>query len=329
MTIAMLNESELRSCARLDRNALNTIGEAFAALHRGDAIMPPVLSMELPDDNAEVDIKTAWIRDMDGFAIKVSPGFFNNPALGLPSLSGMMTLLSARTGFVQAVLLDNGWLTDLRTAAAGGVAARYLARGDARTAAIVGTGVQARLQLEALTLVRPIERVIFWGRERAKARRCADAATEHLGVSATVAETVTTAVRSADIAVTTTPSQRALVEADALHPGLHLTAMGSDAPNKNEISADALAGADVLICDRQSQCAQRGDLRSALAAGTIAADRVLAELGAVVAQGHPGRETAEQVTIADLTGTGVQDTAIANAAREAGEAAGLGVRLSE
>lgn len=329
MTIAMLNESELRDCARLDLNTLNTIADAFAALHRGEAIMPPVLSMELPDDNAEVDIKTAWIRGMDGFAVKVSPGFFNNPALGLPSLSGMMTLLSARTGFVQAVLLDNGWLTDLRTAAAGGVAARHLARGDARTAAIIGTGVQARLQLEALTLVRPIEHVIYWGRERDKARRCADDAVEQFGVTADVAADVTSAIRSADIAVTTTPAQRSLVEAEALHPGLHLTAMGSDAPTKNEISPRALAGADILVCDRQSQCGERGELRSALAAGTIAAERALPELGALVARAHPGREHAEQVTIADLTGTGVQDTAIANVAHDAGEAAGLGVRLSE
>lgn len=329
MTIAMLNETELRGCARLDLTTLNTIAEAFAALDRGDAIMPPVLSMALPDDNAEVDIKTAWIRGMDGFAVKVSPGFFNNPSLGLPSLSGMMTLLSAQTGFVQAVLLDNGWLTDLRTAAAGGVAARHLARGDARTAAMIGTGVQARLQLEALTLVRPIEHVIYWGRERAKARQCADAAVEQFGVTASVADDVTSAVRSADVAVTTTPAQRALVEAEALHPGLHVTAMGSDAPTKNEISAHALAAADLLVCDRQSQCAERGELRSALAAGTMAADRVLPELGALVNQAHPGRENAEQVTIADLTGTGVQDTAIANVARDAGEAAGLGVRLSE
>ncbi len=329
MTIAMLNETELRGCARLDLTTLNTIADAFAALHRGDAIMPPVLSMELPDDNAEVDIKTAWIRGMDGFAVKVSPGFFNNPSLGLPSLSGMMTLLSAQTGFVQAVLLDNGWLTDLRTAAAGGVAARSLARGDARTAAIIGTGVQARLQLEALTLVRPIEHVIYWGRERGKARRCADAAVEQFGVTASVADDVTSAIRSADIAVTTTPAQRALVEAEALHPGLHLTAMGSDAPTKNEISPHALAAADRVFCDRQSQCAERGELRSALAAGTIAADRILPELGALVAGAHPGRDNAEQVTLADLTGTGVQDTAIANVARDAGEAAGLGVRLSE
>jgi ornithine cyclodeaminase len=329
MTITMLNEGELRECARLDVATLDTIADAFAALHRGEAVMPPVLSMELPDQNAEADIKTAWMKGFDGFAVKVSPGFFDNPTHGLPSLSGMMTLLSAKTGFVQAILLDNGWLTDLRTAAAGGVAARCLARTDARTAAIIGTGVQARLQLEALTLVCPIERVIFWGRDAAKARRCADHAVERLGLSAAVSETAAEAVRRADVAVTTTPATEAIIGTDALHPGLHITAMGSDAPTKNEIDPAALAAADVLVCDRQSQCSERGELRSALAAGTIAADRVLPELGALVAGAQTGRDNAEQVTIADLTGTGIQDTAIANVAREAGEAAGFGVRVQE
>ncbi len=327
MTITVLSESELRECATLDARAVDTIAGAFAALHRGEVVMPPVLSMDLPEQNAEVDVKMAWIRGFDGFAVKISPGFFNNPSLGLPSLSGMMALFSAETGRVQAALLDNGWLTDMRTAAAGAVAARYLARENARVAAVLGTGLQARLQLEALKLVRPIERVIFWGRNVDRARECANDCATRLGIKTEVADTATESVRAADIAITTTPAQAPILDTDALHPGLHITAMGSDAEGKNEIDPTALAAADLLVCDRQAQCAERGELRSAIAAGTIGADTVVPELGALCAGDHPGRENDEQITIADLTGTGVQDTAIAVLALEEGVNNGFGTRI--
>ncbi|MDZ7749935.1 MAG: hypothetical protein U5K43_14925 [Halofilum sp. (in: g-proteobacteria)] len=118
-----------------------------------------------------------------------------------------------------------------------------------------------------------------------------------------------------------------MLGADMLHAGLHVTAMGSDAEGKNEIAADALAAADLYVCDRQAQCAERGELRSALAAGTVAADAVFPELGAIAAGDHPGRERDDQVTIADLTGTGVQDTAIAVLALEEAEGRGYGTRI--
>lgn len=329
MTITVLTESELRRCARLDTRAVDTIAGAFAALHRGEVVMPPVLSMDLPEQNAEVDVKMAWVRGLAGFAVKISPGFFDNHELGLPSLSGMMALLSSHTGRVQATLLDNGWLTDLRTAAAGAVAARYLARADARVAAILGTGLQSRLQLEALTLVRPIERALVWGRDPDKARRYADEQSERLGIPIDIAASATEAVQAADIAVTTTPARAPILAPEALHPGLHVTAMGSDAETKNEIDPRALAAVDLLVCDRQAQCAERGELRSAIAAATIAADTVLPELGAVAAGEHPGRQRDDQVTLADLTGTGVQDTAIAVLALDEAAAAGLGTRVED
>lgn len=329
MTITVLSESELRQCARLESRTVDTIAGAFAALHRGEVVMPPVLSMDLPELNAEVDVKMAWVRGLDGFAVKISPGFFNNVRIGLPSLSGMMALFSAETGRLQAALLDNGWLTDLRTAAAGAVAARYLARENARVAAVLGTGLQARLQLEALLLVRPIERVLVWGRDAEKARGYAGEMSKKLGIAVEVADSATEAVQAADVAITTTPAREPILPKEALHPGLHVTAMGSDAEGKNEVAPDALAAADLLVCDRQPQCAERGELRAAIAAGTVDADAKLPELGAIAAAEIPGRENAEQITIADLTGTGVQDTAIAVLALEAATSAGFGTQIEE
>lgn len=327
MNVRILTEQELRACARLDQRTVVTIAGAFAALHRGEAVMPPVLSMDLPELHAEVDIKTAWMRGLDSFAIKISSGFFDNTRHGLPSLSGMMAMLDGRTGRVSATLLDNGWLTDLRTAAAGAVAARYLAREDAATAAIIGTGLQARLQLEALTLVRSIDRAIFWGRDGAKAQACAQTCGEQLGIATEVAGDADEAVRRADIAVTTTPAHEPVLTAAALHPGLHITAMGADAPDKNELDPAILGQADLLVCDRQAQCEVIGEVRSAHAAGTLNAELRLPEIGAIAAGEHPGREHDHQVTVADLTGTGVQDTAIAALALEIAAEQGLGTTL--
>lgn len=325
--VAVLTEAELRRCARIDAAAVDTIADAFAALERGAAIMPPVLSMDLSEINAEVDIKTAWIRGFDAFAIKISSGFFDNAKLGLPSLAGMMALLDAQTGRVSAVCLDNGWLTDLRTAVAGAVAARSLAREDARDAAILGTGLQARLQLEALLLVRPIERAWIWGRDTAKANACAEDCRERLGIDVRALEDAADAASRADIVVTTTAARTPILDADALHPGVHVTAMGSDAPEKNELAPRLLQSAGLLVCDRQSQCERLGELHHAQAAGAIAAGTPLPELGAVITGAHPGRTSDEQTTVCDLTGTGAQDTAIAVRARDAARADGLGTMI--
>jgi ornithine cyclodeaminase len=278
--------------------------------------MPPILRLDIPEHRGEMDVKTAYVPGIPSFALKVSPGFFDNPALGLPSLNGLMILFSAKTGLVEAVLLDNGYLTDIRTAAAGAVAADHLARRDAMRAGIVGAGLQARLQLEALTLVRSIATATVWARDAAKAAAFAERAARELGIFIAVADSIEALCRASDVVVTTTPSTEPLVPVSALHPGLHITAMGADAEHKNELAPEILARADVYVADRQSQCARLGELHHALAAGLIAAERRFAELGEVVAGLTPGRLADDQVTVADLTGTGVQDTAIATLARK-------------
>ena len=152
--VILLSESDLRACVALDAATIDCVEHAFRLLATEKVIMPPILRLDVDEYNGEVDVKTAYLPGLDSFAIKVSPGFFDNPKLGLPSLNGLMVLLSARTGMPEALLLDNGYLTAMRTAAAGAVAARWLAREDARRAAVIGAGEQARLQLKALTQVQ-------------------------------------------------------------------------------------------------------------------------------------------------------------------------------
>lgn len=325
--IVIVTEAELRDAVGLDMTAVETVEAAFAALASGTVVMPPILSMAIPEANGEVDVKTAYIPGFDGFAIKVSPGFFDNPKLGLPSLNGLMILFSATTGLVEALFLDNGYLTDIRTAAAGAVAAKHLAPQTVTTAGVIGTGVQARLQIEAAHLVRPFEEVLVWGRDPARAEACAADIAATLGVAARAEADPARLVADSQLVITTTPAREPVLRAAWLHPGLHVTAMGSDQHEKNEIDPKALAAADLYVCDRVSQCEALGELRSALAAGTWTGAPP-PELGDVIAGKAAGRTGDAAVTICDLTGTGAQDTAIATLARTVCAERGAGSRMS-
>ncbi len=323
-TTNVLTESDLRNQVHLDLDAVACVENAFRSLASGGVVMPPILRLDIHENNGEVDVKTAYVPGLDSFAIKISPGFFDNPAIGLPSTNGLMVLFSAKTGLVEALLLDNGYLTDVRTAAAGAVAARYLSREDSGTAAIFGAGAQAKLQLEALMLVRPIRQARIWGRRREAAHETAETLSEKLGIEVSAIEEPEEVVRGADIVVTTTPSVEPLLRADWLEAGQHVTAMGSDAEHKNELEPAVLGRADQYVCDRYSQCATLGELHHAIDAGVVAGDASFPELGDIIAGKSPGRTSVEQLTICDLTGTGVQDTAIATLARERCVAAGAG-----
>jgi ectoine utilization protein EutC len=323
-SMIILTEAELRRLVPLDRDAVACVENAFVALATKAVAMPPILRLDIPENHGEVDVKTAYVPGLDSFAIKISPGFFDNPKIGLPSVNGMMVVLSARTGLIEALLLDNGYLTDIRTAAAGAVAAKHLARPDAESAAIYGAGAQARLQLEALTLVRPVKSARLWARRIDQARAAATALGERLGIAVAAVERPEEAADQADIVVTTTPASAPIVRAEWLHAGQHVTAMGSDAEHKNELAPEILRRADLYVADSLAQVRRLGELHHAIAAGSVAADRTFPELGAVVAGKAQGRPSAAALTVCDLTGAGVQDTAIATLALARARASGVG-----
>jgi ectoine utilization protein EutC len=321
--VLILSESDLHTLVPLDGSVLDVIQEAFRALATGQAEMPPILHMEIAERQAEVDVKTAYVRGLDSFAVKISPGFFMNPGLGLPSLSGMMIVLSASTGVVQAILLDNGYLTHLRTAAAGAVAARFLAPIGATRAGIIGAGVQGCMQALGLALVRPIRQIRIWDLDPERARETAQQLATDLGVQVSTAESAEVVVRESQVVVTCTPARSPVLHASWLHPGLHITAMGSDAPYKQELEAKAITDADLYVCDRRSQCELLGELHHAVLAGLLPPGSDVPELGEILAGFRTGRTDESQITICDLTGTGVQDTAIAAHALRRAEAARL------
>jgi ornithine cyclodeaminase len=322
--MTILTEADLRKIVKLDLDAVACIERAFSALATLPVAMPPILRLDIPEHHGEVDVKTAYVPGLDGFAIKISPGFFDNPKIGLSSTNGMMVLLSATTGLVEALLLDNGYLTDVRTAAAGAVAAKHLARKDAAVAAIYGAGAQARLQLEALKLVRPVEEARIWARDAVKAEKTAAELRERLGIIVRAESDAARAAAGADVIVTTTPSTEPLIHAGFVTAGQHITAMGSDAEHKNEIAPAILKLADLYVADSGKQTRRLGELHHAIDAGLISAEAEVAELGDIIAGKRHGRRNASDITMADLTGTGVQDTAIAILAHDRARAAGAG-----
>lgn len=319
----VLTEPDLRRIVRLDASTVACVEDAFAALATKPVVMPPILRLDIVESRGEVDVKTAYVPGLDGFAIKVSPGFFDNPKLGLPSLNGLMILFSTKTGLVEALLLDNGYLTDVRTAAAGAVAAKHLSRADSQVVAIFGAGIQARLQLEALTVVRPIKRARVWARDLAKAEAAAQDLTISLGIAVEAVPHPEAACDGADIIVTTTPAEQPILKAAWLQPGLHITAMGSDSEHKNEIDPTILTRAS-YIADSVAQTRCLGELHHAIRAGLVEPDRPFPELGQVIAGQAPGREAPDSITLCDLTGTGVQDTAIATLAHARARQASAG-----
>ena len=306
MAPIVLNEDQLKERVRLDVDSLAAVEEAFLWLAEDRARVPPILHIEMADGRGDVDVKTAVVAGLPSFAVKMASGFPGNAAKGLPTGSGLMVVLSAETGLCEAVLLDNGYLTDLRTALAGAVAARYLAPKTFDTAGVIGTGVQARFQIRALKLVRDFRRLVVWGRNPEKAEAYRRDMEEELGVEVVIAAAPDEVLRESRCVVTTTPSRQPLISSDGLHPGLHITAMGSDFPGKQELAPEVLRRADLVVGDLRAQVVRFGEAQHLEPDET----ETILELGEVASGRHPGRESVDEITVCDLTGVGVQDTAI-------------------
>ena len=312
MSIPTISERDLRQVIT-PRVAVDTIREAFRADGEGRTHVPAVINLDVPAHRGEFHVKTALIDGVPHVAVKIASGFYDNASKGLPSGSGLMAVFDATTGMPVALLLDNGFLTDIRTGAAGAVAAEALAPERVGVVGVVGSGLQARYQVQCLAIVRSISRIVAWSPDRAHLETYLKEMTA-AGYEATAAATPEAVCRAADVIITATPSRQPLIRAEWLRPGHHVTALGSDSPGKQELEAGCLARADLVVVDRLTQCAAFGELRHGIDAGVFLPARVHAELGEVVAGVKRGRTSNDQITIADLTGVGFQDTAIASRA---------------
>lgn len=310
-------EEQIRKKVSLNQQALLRVEDAFIKLSQKKVIMPDVMHIGIKDYQGEVDVKSAYIQGMDKFAIKQSSGFFNNPKKGLPTSGGLMIIIDATTGFPCAILLDNGYLTDIRTALAGAISAKYLASEVIKKVGVIGCGNQARLQLQSLKLVRDYNSVVIYARNLQQAQKFATEMSIKLNCEITIVESVAEVVRDVDILITTTPAREALVMVDDLHEGMHITAMGSDAPYKNEIDPLAFNYFDAIICDDIAQSLKIGESRLANERGLYKSNQhKFFTLGDIIQDPILAKKVQKQTTLCDLTGLGAQDTAIANYAIE-------------
>ena len=286
---------------------IEALEPAFAAYTTGAAELPSVIHLDVPEASGEIHVKAGHLHGAPAYAVKVASGFYaQDPA----AIDGLVLVFDARTGAPVAMLLDGGYLTDLRTGAAGGVAARHLAPTRVGTVAMIGTGAQARKQVEALSVVRPgIAEVRVWGRRDHRASAAAaDIASIVPAADVTTARSVEEAVAGADVVVTCTAAREPLVRDDWIAPGTHVTAVGSDGEGKQELDPAILRRADLLVVDSRPQSERLGELQHA---GDLAPRAI--ELGELCAGTAQGRTDDRQITVCDLTGLGVQDVAAANA----------------
>ena len=307
----ILNSIEIKDSVKFDKELIPIIEDAFKSLSLGKSVMPPILRVDIEKYHGESDVKAAYIEGLDSFAVKVASGFFNNPKLGLPSSNGLMILLDSQTGIIKSVLLDKGYLTDVRTAIAGAIASKYLSNPKSSTVAIIGAGIQARMQLEALSLVRSIKNVKVWSRDINKANEYIETLSKKYDFNFQVFGNTHDLVKDADILITTTPSKNPLIKYSSLPKGIHITAMGSDAEKKNELDPEIIKNCDAYVPDNQAQTMILGELSHAVKNNLIKNNTTFNDLGKIIINPELGRNNIDDITVADLTGTGVQDTAIA------------------
>lgn len=288
--------------------AIAAVERGFRALALGEATLPDPMVVELSRPTAEVHVKGAHLAGGRFIVLKLATGFPANRERGLPSGDGLFLLLDAQTGAPVLVLEEHGFLTDLRTGAAIALTLRYLAPGDATHALLVGAGGLAAHAVRGMLAERPIERITIWNRTRARAEALAR---DLAAVGSThVAPALEPAVRAHRLIVCVTASSAPLIRADWVAPGTHITSAGTGSPEKVELEPALLRRADRLIADRVVQTERYGNLHHAIEAGVMNRRGVRGELGDLVAGRVPGRERPAEITIADLTGVGVQDAAI-------------------
>lgn len=304
----ILRRSDLSQILTLPE-ALQTIRDTYIAHSHGRVSQPDPMLMTFPSVRGEAHIKAAHIREAGTFTVKVATGFPDNR---WATSNGALLVLDAGTGEVLAVILDEGYITRLRTAAAAAVAADALANPDIDTIGLIGAGAQAPLQIMALMEVRSPRQVLVWNRHPAKAHTVAEWATERFPGTVIAVDDLTPeiVVRRSQLLITQTAAPAPLVVDQWVQPGTHISAVGADAPGKNELDPQLLTRASLFV-DDLAQCVEYGEVSTALHAGLLADQQAICVLGAVLAGDRPARISASEVTVCDLTGVGALDAAIA------------------
>jgi ornithine cyclodeaminase len=290
------------------------IEDGFVAYSQGKVVVPPVGELVFEDPPGSCHIKYGMIKDDDYFVIKIASGFHGGVEDGLPPYDGLMLVFSQKTAHLECILHDECYLTNVRTAAAGAVAAKYLAPSKVERIGVFGAGVQGRMQVEALLPIIDCRDVIVWGTGQEELDAYREAMEAH-GLTIQTTQSADEIAASCNLVVTATPSHEPLLTVDQIKEGTHITAMGSDTRDKIELQPDILAKADLVVADSIEQCRERGEIFQALKVGMLQ-DGDAVELGNVITNPELQRSNDAQITVADLTGVAIQDIQISKAVYE-------------
>jgi alanine dehydrogenase len=320
----LLSRSDVVAMLGVDE-CMAAVDQALRMHAEGNSLPPGVLGVHANDGGFHVKTAGLLLKRFY-FAAKINANFPANPSrFGLPTIQGLVLLYDAEKGTPLAVM-DSMEITALRTAAATAIAAKYLARNDARTLTICGCGMQGRAQLRALARVRRLETVFVFDANRALAEHFADEMSAELRLAVRVTDELNAAVRRSDICVACTTARRFIVRREDVPPGMFVAGVGADNPEKQELDP-ALFTCSKVVVDSLEQCATIGDLHHALAAGSATRDNVHAELSEIVAGRKPGRTSRDEITLFDSTGIALQDVAAAAVAYERALARNHGARF--
>lgn len=308
------------------REAIEALRAAHAEFSRGAAVMPVRSVIVTPEHRNWFGIMPAYLSASHALGLKAVTVFERNPDRGLPAVLGVIVLLSPTTGEPLAIM-EAGYLTGVRTAAASGVATDILAREDASELAILGAGVQGRHHLTAMTNVRPIRKVRVFDILRESAEKFREEMQPTVPADITLAGSAEEAVRGADIVVTTTTCKTPVVEYHWLKPGTHLNAVGAHVPDSRELVSEVVARSRVVVDSREAALREAGDLLIPISEGIVTAEQVSDELGEVVSGQKAGRTSPDQVTVYKSVGVAIQDMAVGNMVYRKALEAGAGARV--
>lgn len=328
MKLLVLNQEDVRRALPMSE-AIEGMKQAFAQLSGGDAAVPQRTQLPIAQHQGISVFMPAYLAESDALVMKIVSVFPGNVEQGLPSIHGVVVALDSRTG-IPVALLEGGSLTAIRTGAGSGAATDLLARKDASVAAILGSGVQARTQLEAVCTARSIARVRVYSRHTAHARSFAEEMAGRFPIphDIKVSDSADDAVRGADIVCTATSSSSPVFSGAALAPGCHINAVGSFRTDMQEVDVETVRKSLVVVDSREAAREEAGDLMVPIEQGLLTFDHVHAELGEIVLGTRPGRTSAEQVTFFKSVGVAVQDAIAARIALDNARRQGLGATIA-
>ncbi len=321
MELRILSAEDVRKALPMSQ-AIESMRRAFGQLSANEADLP--LRTRLQTDQGLLLFMPAFLRQSREIGFKIVSIWGDNPARGLPAVIAVALVIDPDTGQPKAIL-NGEMLTAIRTGAGGGLAADLLARPDARTVAVFGSGVQARAQLEAVCVVRQVKQVRIFGRTPSSVEGFAAAVAAWPDApEVIIAGSRRDAVVGADIVITATTSEKPVFDGRDLSPGTHVTGVGSYAPHMQEVDEETVGKAKIVVDSLQACLAEAGDLIIALEKNVISKVDIHAELGQIVNGERPGRESREEITFFKSVGLAVQDAAAANEVLRAAEAQRLG-----